>query len=204
MVLYKKNWIIFNKKYRYNPRLTVVPSEIGKIKIYYKVSYDVREEKNYRDQVSATSGSNKTKDVHKQFNIRNDASDGWKIDKSSIKCRKSSGDGDKHGYRYIRNQTTDYSFVAKAYAKDGRAVCTCTWNEYKIAPKDSVQSAEVRIAFKEQIVQQFPTNYSGYLKTEVIFSDGTRYESMDAYFRQHHLEFTIDNNKRQYQVSFAR
>ena len=203
--LFKKTWLIFNKKYRYNPKFVVVPGNIGKVTVFYKVGYQETETKTgYSSSVSATSGSRKTKDVHKQFNIVNNSSEGWKIDKFSINCRKSSGNGKKHGYGFDRNNATDISFIAKAYAKDGKAVCTCTWNEYRVVNKDSIQSKDITIAFNEQKVEIFPPNYIQHFKTEVTYSDGTKFTSMLPRFKENYLEFTVDQLKRQFQVNFSR
>lgn len=203
--LFKKSWLIFNKKYRYNPKFVVVPGEIGKVTVYYKVGYQEKEIKTgYSSSVSATSGSRKTKDVHKQFNIVNNSNEGWKIDKFSINCSKSSGNGKKHGYGFDRNNATDISFIAKAYAKDGKSVCTCAWNEYRIVNKDSIESKDIIIAFNEQKVEIFPPNYILHLKTEVTYSDGTKYTSILPRFKENYLEFTVDQLKRQFQVNFSR
>lgn len=202
--LHKKTWFFFNRKYRYNPKFVVVPGEIGKVIVYYKVGYQETEIKTgYTNDVSATSGSRRTKDNHKQFNIVNSADQGWKIDKFSIHCWKSYGRGKKHGFGFNRNNVTDISFIAKAYAKDGKAICTCKWSEYRIVNKDSLQSQTIVIGFREQKVALFPTNFLQHVRTEVIYANDTKYVSMLPYFKNNYLEFKIDQLKRQFQINFA-
>ena len=116
VVLYEDRFILKDKEHVYTPRFVVAPTDVAAITVFYKVPTEKRETSTeYSGIVHATSGSSKTKDVKKTFNIRNSAVDGWKLDRESIKCWKSKGKGDKHGYGGpYRNSFTDTSFVAKA------------------------------------------------------------------------------------------
>jgi len=203
--LFRKRFLRKDKMYSYTPRFIVIPHYLATVKISYKVHYKVREEsKGHSDIVHATSGSNKTKDVIKQFNIRNSAAEGWKIDRNSIKCRKTSGNGDKHGYGGpYKNTMTDISFVAKAYAKDGKATCTCKWNEYRLVSKDSVQTMEVKTYFNKQEIITLPENLVSLVKTEVKYYDNTTFMSASPYFKNNHIEFNFRQLEKLFEVRFT-
>ncbi len=206
LFLFKKQFIGKDKQYEYTPRFIVVPNHIGTVKVFYKVSYQEKQESNGKsDDVSATSGSNNEREVHKQFNIRNSSADGWKIDRASVKCRKSSGNGDSHGYGGpYQNTMTDISFVAKAYATDGRAVCTCTWNEYRYVTKDSIQTSETKIDFNKQEIIALPDNLLSLFKTEVTYYDNTVYKSSKSYFKNNYIEFDFRQLEKLYEVKFTK
>ncbi|MCB9227674.1 MAG: hypothetical protein H6578_10970 [Chitinophagales bacterium] len=206
VILHKKRLFGKDKIYKYNPRFVVVPNNIGKVKVYYKVSYQEKQTSNGQtDIVHATSGSGSTKDVEKQFNIRNSAADGWKIDKSSVKCWKESGKGDKHGYGGpYTNSMTDISFVAKAYAKRGKATCRCNWNEYRYVTKEKVETKEVAINFNTQKVEQLPKNVTSLFKTEVTYYDGSTYETSDSYFKNNYIEFRFKLLEKLIDIKFTK
>lgn len=205
VILHKERFLGADKVYEFTPKFVVAPSKIGTIKVFYKIGYQVKEESNDQtDIVHATSGSNNTKDVPKQFNIVNRAADGWRIDKKSIKCWKESGNGDKHGYAGPYQGTiTDISFVAKAYAKDGHAVCRCKWNEYRIVPRDSVASASISLSYNKQEIIELPENLINHIKTEVTYYDGSVYQTTDAFFKKDYVEFKFDQLRKLVQVKFA-
>lgn len=205
VVLHKKRFLAAEKVYKFTPKFVVVPSKIGTIKVFYKLGYQVKEESNDQtDIVHATSGSNDTKDVEKQFNLVNRAADGWRIDRKSIKCWKSRGNGDKHGYSGpYQNTITDISFVAKAYAKDGHATCKCIWNEYRIVPRDSVASASIALSYNRQEIIELPENLINHIKTEVTYYDGSVYQNADSYFKKDYVEFQFDHLRKLFQVKFA-
>lgn len=205
LFLYRKRFLGGDKEFKYTPRFFVVPDYLATVKVFYKVFYKEREESNGQsDIVHATSGSNKTKDVKKQFNLRNSAAEGWKIDKSSIKCRKTSGNGDKHGYGGpYKNSMTDISFVAKAYAKDGKATCTCTWNEYRMVTKDSIQTSETKVFFNRQEVITLPDNLVSLVKTEVKYYDNSVFYSISPYFKNNHIEFNFRQLERLFEAKYT-
>ncbi|WP_300351634.1 hypothetical protein [Chryseobacterium sp.] len=205
LVLFKKRIIGKDKLYEFTPRFVVSPNYIGVVKVFYKVTNPEKEVKrDYSDQVSATSGSNNEREVHKQFNIRNSAADGWKIDRNSIRCWKSSGHGDEHGYGGpYTNTMTDISFVAKAYATDGRAVCTCKWDEYRYVNKESIESSEVNVNFNKQEIIQLPNNLVSLYKTEITYYDNSIYKSSKSYFKYNNIEFDFRQLEKIYEVKFA-
>lgn len=205
LFLFKKRLIGKDKEYKYTPRFIVIPKHLATVKVFYKVHYKVKEESNGQtDIVHATSGSNKTKDVEKQFNIRNSAADGWKIDRSSIKCWKETGKGDKHGYGGpYENTMTDISFVAKAYAKDGKATCRCTWNEYRMVTKDSIQTSEVKIHFNQQEIISLPDNLVNLVSTEVKYYDNSIFKSASPYFKNNHIEFNFRQLEKLFEAKFT-
>jgi hypothetical protein len=206
LFLHKERFLGKDKVYEFTPRFVVVPNHIAKVKIFYKVSYQEKEESTGQsDNVSATSGSNREKEEHKQFNIRNSAAEGWKINKKSIRCRKSSGRGDEHGYGGpYENTMTDISFVAKAYATDGRAVCTCTWDEYRYVTKDSIQTSEVTIDFNKQEIIQLPDNLLSLFKTEVTYYDNSVFRSSKSYFKNNFIEFDFRQLEKLCEVKFVK
>ncbi len=205
LFLFKKRLVGQDKEYKYTPRFIVVPKDIATIKAFYKVNNKVREESNGQtDIVHATSGSNNTRDVHKQFNLHNSAAEGWKIDKTSIKCWKESGNGDRHGYGGpYQNTMTDISFVAKAYARDGRATCRCTWNEYRMVDKESVETSDVKIRFNQQEIISLPNNMVNLVKTEVQYYDGSIFKSGSSYFKNNYIEFTFKQLEKLIEVKFS-
>ncbi|MNU87947.1 hypothetical protein D3C71_777460 [compost metagenome] len=205
LYLYRKRFLRKDKEYKYTPRFVVIPHSLATVKVFYKVHYKVREESNGQsDIVHATSGSNRTKDVEKQFNIRNSAADGWKIDRGSIRCKKTSGDGDKHGYGGpYQNTMTDISFVAKAYAKDGHATCTCTWNEYRMVTKDSIQTLEAKVYFNQQEIVTLPANLVSLVKTEVRYYDNSVFYSASPYFKNNHIEFNFRQLEKLFEAKFT-
>ncbi|EPL7680239.1 hypothetical protein CMT42_13025 [Elizabethkingia anophelis] len=204
--LFKKRFIGKDKEYKYTPKFVVLPQKIADVKVYYKINYKVKENANsINDVVHSTSGSNKTKDVERQFNLRNSAAEGWKIDKSSIKCWKEEGNGDKHGCGGpYENTKTDISFVAKAYAKDGKAVCRCQWDEYRYLVNDSIQISENKIGFNTQEIVQLPENLVNLQKTEVTYYDGTIFKSSKSYFKNNYVEFDFRQLEKLYEVKFAK
>lgn len=203
--LYKKRLLLRDKVYKYTPKFVVVPKNIGKVKVYFKESYKEKETSNGKtDIVWATSGSSRTKDVKKQFNIRNSAAEGWKIDKNSIRCWKESGRGDKHGYSGpYGNTITDVSFVAKAYAKRGKATCRCKWDEYRFVTKEKIETTEVAVNFKTQKVKQLPENVTSLFKTEVTYFDDSVYETSDTFFKKNYIEFRFKLLEKLVDIKFA-
>ncbi|WP_035646741.1 hypothetical protein [Flavobacterium sp. ASV13] len=205
LFLFQKRLIGKDKEYIYTPRFIVVPKNLATVKTFYKVQYKVREESNGQtDIVHATSGSNKTKDVEKQFNIYNSAAEGWKIDKNSVVCWKESGNGDKHGFGGpYRHTMTDVSFVAKAYAKDGHATCRCKWNEYRIVPKDSIETSEVKIDFNQQEIVSLPDNLISLVRTEAKYYDGSVFKSASSSFKNNYIEFNFRQLEKVFEVKFS-
>jgi hypothetical protein len=205
LVLHKQRLIGKDKLYKFNPRFIIAPQHIGTVRVTYKVINQVREEsKEYNDNVSATSGSNNEREVVKQFNIRNSALDNWKIDKASVVCWKSSGNGDEHGYvGPYQNSMTDISFIAKAYATDGKAVCTCTWKEYRLVPKESIATSEVKIDFNKQEIVQLPNNLVSLLGTEVTYYDDSVFKTSNAYFKNNYIEFDFKQLQKLFEVRFT-
>lgn len=204
--LFKERFLGKDQVYEFSPKFIVVPNQIAKLKVYYKVSYPVKEESNgHSDAVSATSGSNNEREVRRQFNIRNSSAEGWKIDKNSVVCWKSSGRGDEHGYGGpYQNTMTDISFVAKAYATDGRAVCTCRWNEYRYVTKESVETSEVNIDFNKQEIIQLPDNLLSLVKTEVVYYDNSVYKSSQSYFKNNYVDFNFRQLEKLYEAKFSK
>ncbi|OMQ12370.1 hypothetical protein [[Flexibacter] sp. ATCC 35103] len=205
LFLFEKRFIGKDKVHKYSPRFIVVPKNLATVKAFYKVHYEVKEESNGQtDIVHATSGSNKTKDVVKQFNVHNSSAEGWKIDKTSIKCWKESGSGDKHGYAGpYQNSMTDVSFVAKAFAKDGKATCRCNWNEYRMVSKYSIETSEVKIHFNQQEVISLPDNMVSLVRTEAQYYDGSIFKSASPYFKNNHIEFNFRQLEKLFEVKFT-
>ncbi len=204
LFLYKKQFLGRDKEYQFSPKFIVVPNHIGTVKVFFKVNYEEREESNGQTgSVSATSGSNNEREVPRQFNIVNPSREGWKIDRTSIRCRKSSGSGDEHGYGGPYG-ITEISFTAKAYATDGRAVCTCTWNEYRNVTKDSIQTSEVKIDFNKQEIVALPNNLLSLFKTEVTYYDNSIFKSSSSYFKNNYIEFNFRQLEKLYEVKFTK
>lgn len=207
VVLHEERWwgLLDDKQHVYTPRFLVTPKDIASIKVYYKVPKKRKEVSGtLSDIVHATSGSGSTKDVEKTFNIRNSASDGWKLKRDSILCWKSSGNGDKHGYAGpYKNSITDISFKAKAYAKRGKATCKCTWKEFRIINEEETKMSTISLAFDSQKVTALPNNIIGLAKVVVTYYDGTTYETADTYFKRKHVEFNFNLLSNLYEVKFS-
>lgn len=69
--------------YEYTPRFVVVPKNIGKVKVYYKVNYIERKTQAVSAEHSVASGSNKETALVRIYNLKNP---GWNIDRTSIIC----------------------------------------------------------------------------------------------------------------------
>ncbi len=172
IVLYKRN-----KPYRYRKAFYVVPDQIATATFYYELpKTKIEYSQFYTTSKSATSGSSKTKDKYKTVNLVNRAQEGWIMDRSSIKCRKSYGNGDKHERRGPSN-ITDISFKMGATAKDGKAVCECTWREMRKVDYSDLEKLVVHLTFSDKNhAGSFPKG-AIYKYTEIKFTGDREEES---------------------------
>jgi hypothetical protein len=202
LVLHKKG-LFGTKQWRYTPRFIVVPEQIATVKVFFRLHGKERQESNGQSGiVHATSGNRKTKDKEAQFNVVNPAAEGWKIDRNSIAVRKTRGDGDKHGVGgpYA---ITEISFVAKAFAKNGHATATASWNEYRIVDTGVAQVSEVAVRFNEQQVVELPENLSSFVKAEISYYDGSKVVTSDAHFRRNMVDVDFKQAQKVCEVKFV-
>lgn len=198
--LFKNRLIGKDKVYEYTPKFVVVPKYIGKVRVYYKVNYIERETKEETASHSATSGSNDEREVNRTYHLVNP---GWTIDRSSIKCWKRSGNGDEHGASGpLQQSITEISFVAKAWATDGRAVCQCTWVEYKDVNKTRIETKEELIHFNEQKIISLPDNLQNLQKTEITYFDKSSFATTDSYFKNNYIEFRFKQLEKVVDIKF--
>lgn len=203
LFLYQNRVIGPDKEFAYTPRFIVAPKFIAKVKVFYKTSIKKREEDNGIRRFSATSGSNREKEVKKTIPLKNSARDGWLLNRSSISCRKAKGKGDEHGASGPLDGTiTDINFQAKAWATDGKAVCECRWKEYRIFFEDSVVTSETTINFNTQEIVELNFPPSSLVKTEVTYYDNSIFKTSDNSFSGNHLEFTFKLQDGLYEVRY--
>jgi hypothetical protein len=203
VVLFEKKLVGKDKAWKYTSRFVVVPENIGVVRMHYKVRELEREgSMGHSGIVHATSGSNSTKEVHRQFNVVNPAAEGWKIDRNSISVRKIKGSGSKHGAGGPYS-ITEISFVAKAYAKKGKATAEARWNEYRNVSKEVIKVAEIEIGFNQQEVVALPDNLVSLFKTEILYFDGSTFVSSDASFKRNYVAVDFKQLQKVVEVRFA-
>jgi len=160
----------------YTQNFIVLPERIATVTLIYKTQKNVKVQSEvYSKSQSATDKSGSTKTRPRVVKLINNASEGWIIDKKSVKCWKSLGRGKKHEISGP-NDLTETSFSFSAIARKGKSICSCQWQEVNFVDKVDELHIVVDVKYNDAKHHGVLPEKSRFIGAVYKFYDGTESE----------------------------